>query len=285
MNYIEVQGLTKTYNTFKLYHASMILPKGYIMGFIGENGAGKTTFLRTMLKLTNREEGTIHLLGKDMDTDEIDIKQEISFMSGDAIFYPKSKLSSITKSFSLFYKNWDNNLYQKYLQDFKIDENKRINELSQGMRIKYNLALALSHQAKLLILDEPTSGLDPVAREMLLEVFQSIVENGDVSILFSTHITSDLEKCADYITMIQNGKILMTSTKDDLIDSFFVVSGGTSQLDKIQSKLVSFKSNSLGFTGLISSKEIDYLEGYNIKKPTLDDLIIYHSTYRGAHHD
>lgn len=285
MNYIEVQGLTKTYNTFKLDHASMILPKGYIMGFIGENGAGKTTFLRTMLKLTNREEGTIHLLGKDMDTDEIDIKQEISFMSGDAIFYPKSKLSSITKSFSLFYKNWDNNLYQKYLQDFKIDENKRINELSQGMRIKYNLALALSHQAKLLILDEPTSGLDPVAREMLLEVFQSIVENGDVSILFSTHITSDLEKCADYITMIQNGKILMTSTKDDLIDSFFVVSGGTSQLDKIQSKLVSFKSNSLGFTGLISSKEIDYLEGYNIKKPTLDDLIIYHSTYRGAHHD
>lgn len=285
MNYIEVQGLTKTYKTFKLDHASMILPMGYIMGFIGENGAGKTTFLRTMLKLTNREEGTIHLLGKDMDTDEIDIKQEISFMSGDAIFYPKSKLSSITKSFRLFYKNWDNDLYQKYLQDFKIDESKRINELSQGMRIKYNLALALSHQAKLLILDEPTSGLDPVAREMLLEVFQSIVENGDVSILFSTHITSDLEKCADYITMIQNGKILMTSTKDDLIDSFFVVSGGTSQLDKIQSKLVSFKSNSLGFTGLISSKEIEYLEGYTIKKPTLDDLIIYHSTYRGAHHD
>jgi len=285
MNYIEVQGLTKTYKTFKLDHASMILPMGYIMGFIGENGAGKTTFLRTMLKLTNREEGTIHLLGKDMDTDEIDIKQEISFMSGDAIFYPKSKLSSITKSFSLFYKNWDNDLYQKYLQDFKIDENKRINELSQGMRIKYNLALALSHQAKLLILDEPTSGLDPVAREMLLEVFQSIVENGDVSILFSTHITSDLEKCADYISMIQNGKILMTSTKDDLIDSFFVVSGGTSQLEKIKSKLVSFKTNSLGFTGLIASKEIDRLEGYTLKKPTLDDLIIYHSTYRGAHHD
>ncbi len=285
MNYIEVQELTKTYKTFKLDHASMILPMGYIMGFIGENGAGKTTFLRTMLKLTNREEGTIHLLGKDMDTDEIDIKQEISFMSGDAIFYPKSKLSSITKSFSLFYKNWDNDLYQKYLQDFKIDENKRINELSQGMRIKYNLALALSHQAKLLILDEPTSGLDPVAREMLLEVFQSIVENGDVSILFSTHITSDLEKCADYISMIQNGKILMTSTKDDLIDSFFVVSGGTSQLEKIKSKLVSFKTNSLGFTGLIASKEIDRLEGYTLKKPTLDDLIIYHSTYRGAHHD
>jgi ABC-2 type transport system ATP-binding protein len=284
MNYIEVQRLTKTYPTFKLDQASMTLPKGYIMGFIGENGAGKTTFLRTMLNLTNREAGSISLLGKDMESHEVDIKQEIGFMSGDAIFYPKAKLSSITKAFRLFYINWDEALYQSYLQDFKLDETKRISELSQGMRIKYSLALALSHQAKLLILDEPTSGLDPVAREMLLEVFQSIVEQGDVSILFSTHITSDLEKCADYITMIQNGKILMASTKDDLIDSYYVVSGSPSQLDKIQSKLISFKTNSLGFTGLIASKEVSSLEGYSIKKPTLDDLIIYHSTYRGVHH-
>jgi ABC-2 type transport system ATP-binding protein len=284
MNYIEVQGLTKTYPTFKLNQASMILPMGYIMGFIGENGAGKTTFLRTMLNLTNRESGTIKLLGKDMYAYEVEIKQEIGFMSGDAIFYPKSKLSSITKAFRLFYKNWDEALYQRYLQDFNLDESKRINELSQGMRIKYNLALALSHQAKLLILDEPTSGLDPVAREMLLEVFQSIVEQGDVSILFSTHITSDLEKCADFITMIQNGRILMASTKDDLIDSFYLVSGSHSQLEKIQTKLVSYKSNTLGFTGLIASKDANDLEGFTIKKPTLDDIIIYHSTYRGVHH-
>lgn len=284
MNSIEVQGLTKTYPTFKLDQVSMTLPQGYIMGFIGENGAGKTTFLRTMLNLTNKEAGTINLLGKNMETHEVDIKEEIGFMSGDSIFFPKAKLSSITKAFRLFYKHWDHELYQKYLSDFKLDETKKISELSQGMRIKYSLALALSHQAKLLILDEPTSGLDPVAREMLLEVFQSIVEQGDVSILFSTHITSDLEKCADYITMIQNGKILMASTKDDLIDSFYVVSGSLRQLDKVKGKMVSYKTNTLGFTGLIPSKETSSLEGCTIKKPTLDDIIIYHSTYRGVHH-
>src|SRR5690606_13167777 len=136
----------------------------------GENGAGKTTFLRSMLNIINKDSGTVKLFGLDIDTHELDIKQDVAFMSGDAIFYPRSKLSKITNAFKIFYKNWDDALYQQYMADFKLDENKRVSELSQGMRIKYSLVLALSHKAKLLILDEPTSGLDPVAREMLLDV-------------------------------------------------------------------------------------------------------------------
>ncbi|MCK7485171.1 MAG: ABC transporter ATP-binding protein [Bacillus subtilis] len=183
------------------------MPKGYIMGFIGENGAGKTTFLRTMLNLTNREAGSIKLPRQRHGCPTKSKSNKKSALCPAMPFsIPKAKLSSITKAFRLFYKNWDEALYQRYLQDFNLDESKRINELSQGMRIKYNLALALSHQAKLLILDEPTSGLDPVAGKCFWKSFSRSSRQGDVSILFSTHITSDLEKCADFITMIQNGR-------------------------------------------------------------------------------
>lgn len=276
MNAFEVKNLTKIYPTFLLDHLSFSIPKGYIMGFIGANGAGKTTTMKAMLNVIRKDEGTVLLFNKSMDDNEIELKKRIGFVSGDA-FYPKRKVKEITDVYRRFYPTWDETLYKHYLSQFHIDPNKKIDELSKGMKMKYCIALALSHQAELLILDEPTSGLDPVARDELLEVFQTLVEEGEVSILFSTHITSDLEKCSDYITFIQNGKLVVSTTKDDLIDQYRVVSGSKNNLDEVKEHLISYKMNSLGFTGLIKTATIPYKSSLNYAQPTLDDIMIYYA--------
>lgn len=281
MNILEIKNLNKSYPNFKLQNVNLTMEKGYIMGFIGENGAGKTTVLRSMLNIVKRESGDIKIFGKDMDIDELDIKQDIAFMAGDSTFYPKKKLVTITNIFKTFYKNWDDDIYNKHMKIFKLDENKKVTELSQGMRIKYSITLALSHKAKLLILDEPTSGLDPVARDMLLDIFREIIMDGEHSILFSTHITSDLEKCADYITFISNGKIIESETKDDFMDSYRLISGNKDQLDIIKDQLISHKVNSFGFTGLIKTNKTANLKNFNLLPPTLDDIMVYYSTYGG----
>lgn len=281
MNLIEIKNLKKEYPNFLLNDVSFSLKKGYIMGFIGENGAGKTTTLKSMLNIIKRDSGNVKIFNKEIDQYELDIKKEIAFMSGDTDFYPKSKLKDITKVFRRFFEHWDNDVYDEYLKLFNLDPNKKISELSKGMKMKYSLTLALSHKAKLLILDEPTSGLDPVARDGLLEIFQQIVEDGEVSILFSTHITSDLEKCADYITFISNGMIIESCSKDDLIDSYRLVNGTKEYLNEVKQDMISYKENTFGFTGLIKSKHLSNINEINIAVPTLDDIMIYYSNYGG----
>jgi ABC-2 type transport system ATP-binding protein len=276
MNTLDVKNLSKTYNTFQLNNVSFTIPEGYIMGFIGENGAGKTTTINAMLNLIKKESGTVHILGKNMDEEEISIKQNIGFVSGES-FYPKRKLKEITKVYKQFYPLWDEDTYHTLMERFNLDEDKKVLELSKGMKMKYQITLALSHQAKLLILDEPTSGLDPVARDNLLELFQSLVENGDVSIFFSTHITSDLEKCADYITFIQKGTIIESLSKDDLIDRYRIVSGSKDDLEKIKDSLVAYKTNSLGYHGLILRDKVMDLKNSQFGIPTLDDIMIYYA--------
>ena len=191
-------------------------------------------------------------------------------------YYPKAKLKTLTSVVSKFYENWDDEVYFHYLNKFGLDENKRVSELSSGMKIKYSLTLSLSHHAKLYILDEPTSGLDPVARDELLELFQELVEDGQKSILFSTHITSDLEKCADYITYIKNGQIIASDTKDDLINSFRLVKGSNDKLEMIKQSLISHKTNSFGFSGLIKTENLASNTDLNISPPTLEEIMIYH---------
>ena len=176
-----------------------------------------------------------------------------------------------------FYPSWDEEIYQKYLELYKIDSTKKLDELSKGMKMKYYLSLALSHNAKLLILDEPTSGLDPVARDGLLETFQTIVEAGEISVLFSTHITSDLEKCADFITFIKAGKIVDSCTKDDLIDKYKLVNGTKESLKMVKDKLIAYKENSFGFNGLIKSVDVKVFNGVQYGQPSLDDIMIYYS--------
>jgi ABC-2 type transport system ATP-binding protein len=283
MNGIEVKDLRKSYKDFALKDVSFSLPEGYIMGFIGENGAGKTTTINAMLNITSKEHGLVHILGKNMDDEELDIKSEIGFVSGES-FYHKKKIKAITNVYKRFYKHWDEDKYQGYLKRFNLDEDKRVDELSKGMVMKYMLSLALSHQAKLLILDEPTSGLDPVARDNLLEIFQSLVEELEVTILFSTHITSDLEKCADYITYIHQGQIVESMAKDDMLDKYRLVTGSMDDLEAIKDTIISYKTNAFGFIGLILRDH--QLDKGNLRygQPSIDDVMIYFAE-KEVYHD
>lgn len=217
---IEVEKLCKSYPGFSLDNVTFNLAPGRIMGFIGKNGAGKSTTLKTILNMVHPDSGTVKMFGKDYYINEKECKEQIGVVFGGIDFYPLKKLSSITAVTKRFYTNWDDEDYHKYIKLFSLDESKKFKELSSGMRVKYLLALALSHHAQLLILDEPTSGLDPVSRDELLYIFKRIVKDGNRSVLFSTHITSDLDRCADDITYIQNGKIIRSCDKETFIHSF-----------------------------------------------------------------
>lgn len=211
MNLLQVNGLTKIYPKFQLKEVSFEVEQGRIMGFVGRNGAGKTTTLKSILNIVHPNAGCVKYFGLNFQEYEEEIKQRIGFSGGRADFYKQKKVSDIISVTKRFYKSWDEETYEKYRDLFSIDEEKTPSQLSQGMNVKLSLLIALSHHAEFLILDEPTSGLDPVSREELLEVFQYLKKQG-ISILFSTHITSDLDKCADDITYIRNGKIIYTGS-------------------------------------------------------------------------
>ncbi len=219
-NVIEVKNLCKNYKDFSLNNLSFSFPMGSIMGLVGQNGAGKTTTIRLILNMAKRDSGEINIFGLDNLTNEQRIKQDIAAVFDELFFVDTWKVCEVERAISGFYNKWDSKLYGEYLAKFKLPVNKKVKDLSRGMKVKLMLAAALSYEAELLILDEPTSGLDPVARNELLEIFQAYVSNGQRSILFSTHITSDLEKVADYITLIDNGNIIYTGTKDDLWKQF-----------------------------------------------------------------
>ncbi|MGL1891819.1 MAG: ABC transporter ATP-binding protein [Spirochaetaceae bacterium] len=274
---LKVENLNKSFPKFELKDVSFSLDKGYIMGFIGANGAGKTTTIKSIINLMHPESGNIEILGSNFKENEYEIKQKLAFVVGDSDYYPNKKLKNITEVVKRFYINWDDDKYNKYMKKFSLDDDKKIRELSSGMKVKFQITLALSYGAILFIFDEPTSGLDPVARDNLLELFQEIVEDGDKSILFSTHITSDLEKCADFITFIQNGSIIKTQEKDDFINSYRVINGTEDQLESIKPNLISYKKDSFGFRALIKYPEFENLDDYQNVRPSLDEIMIFHS--------
>ena len=280
MNILEVENLRKIYPAFTLKDVSFKLEHGYIMGFIGSNGAGKTTTLKSIMGLVIKDGGDVRVFEEDFDENQLKIKQKIGFMMGETDYFPKHQLKQITAAVRRFYPEWDDAAYRRYMKRFGLDENKKVDELSSGMRVKYSLTLALSHNAELLILDEPTSGLDPVARDDLLEIFQQLIEDGDKSILFSTHITSDLDKCADYITYIKNGAILESSSKDDLIGKYRMVKGTAQQLPAVKDLAVSYRKNAFGFLALMETAKIPKATDLTVEEPTLEDIMVYHE--RGA---
>lgn len=274
---LKVEGLNKSYEKFHLKDVSFELEKGYIMGFIGSNGAGKTTTLKSILNMIHIDSGEISIFGKNFIENEIMLKQDIGCVFGGTDFYMKRKIRNVTNVIKRFYTNWDQNIYNYYLKKFKLDEDKKICELSEGMKVKYSLTIALSHDAKLFILDEPTSGLDPVARDNVLELFQELVEDGERSVLFSTHIITDLEKCADYITYINNGKIIASATKDEFINDYRVVKGPKTQLNLIKNDLIAYKVTSFGFIGLIKSNVFSEREGISVEIPSMEEIMIYYA--------
>ena len=228
---LTVQGLCKNYPAFRLENVSFSLTPGTIIGFIGRNGAGKTTTINSILSFIHPDAGKISFFGLEYPEHDREIKKGIGFVSAGMTYYTRKKLKEITGVTKTFYPDWDDGAYRKWLDSFGLDEEKTPAELSNGMKIKYALALALSHGAELLILDEPTSGLDPVSREELVEVFLKLKDEGK-TVFFSTHITSDLEKCADHITYIAKGRLLASEPMDAFL-AHSAAEGAGSTLEEI----------------------------------------------------
>lgn len=276
MEILSVQNLSKHYEKFTLKGVSFSLEKGYIMGFIGRNGAGKTTTLKSMMRLVHPNSGKVTVFGMDFAENELACKQKIGFMLGGVDYYPKKKLCTIAEVTSRFYSEWDNAEYMRCLATFELDPEKKVDELSAGMRVKFSLALALSHHAQLLILDEPTSGLDPVSRDELLLLFQDLIEDGEHSILFSTHIISDLEKCADFITYLKDGEIIARADKDSFLDSYRMVNGTTAQLNpSLTKKIIGLREHKFGFEGLIRKADVAAANGVEVAPADLENIMIH----------
>lgn len=276
-NAIEVKNLVKEYKDFKLDNINLEIKKGCIVGLIGENGAGKTTLIKSLLNIIKISKGNIKIFDKDYIKNEQIIKDDIGVVL-DNMFFPEilspKDINLIMKD---IFKKWDEQIFNKYLKDFGLSKNKKIKEMSKGMRKKLEIATALSHHPKLLILDEPTSGLDPVVRSEVLDIFLNFIQNEENTILLSTHITSDLENIADHIVFIDNGKKVLDKSRDDIIDNYGILKCDIKYFDKIdKNDIVKYKKNKYDCQVLVDNiNEIrNKYKDCIIDKITLDDLMV-----------
>ena len=274
-NILEIKNLSKKYDSFELKNINIELPKGTIMGFIGENGAGKTTTIKSILNIISKDSGQIKIFG--LDNKETKIKEDIGVVLDDSFFSEYLNPLDINKIMKNIYKNWDEKLYFKYIEDFKLSKEKISKEYSSGMKMKLKIAVALSHHPKLLILDEPTSGLDPIARNEILDIFQEFIQDENKGIFVSSHITSDLEHIADYITFINNGEIIFSKTKNELLESYGIARCSKEQFKKINKEdYIKYKKNRYEYDVLIENK-YEFRRSYNISvidKPSLEDIML-----------
>ena len=265
---LQVRGLCKRYPGFALEDVGFTLHRGEIMGLIGRNGAGKTTTLKSLLNLVHPDAGEIRFFGLDASAQELQIKRRIGFVSGGADYYPGKKLKTVLEVTRRFYPDWDAAACERYMRQFALDENKQLRQLSAGMRVKFALTMALSHRAELLLLDEPTSGLDPISREELLEIFLGLADEG-VSILFSTHITSDLEKCAESITYIQSGRIRASEPLRAFTEGYRLAELPEKPDDK---RLLGVRRSREGYTALLRA---DDAADFAARAATLDEIMVH----------
>lgn len=276
MSLLKIENLSKTYPAFKLDNVSFTLDEGYIMGFIGRNGAGKTTTLKSMLRFVHPNSGKVIINDFDIEKDEFGVKNSIGFVSGLDGYYSQKKIKTVTQVTKRFFSNWNEELYRELLQKFNLDEEKLIKNLSAGMKVKYQIAIAMSHDARLLILDEPTSGLDPVSRDELVLLFQDYIADGKHSILFSTHITSDLDKCADYITYIKKGKIIDSTDIVSFKEKYLLINGKTEDLsEELKSKIIGMHENKFGFEGMISTADKDSFGNCELSEANLEEIMVH----------
>ena len=277
-NAIEIKNLTKKYDaSFKLGEININIPSGQIVGLIGENGAGKTTLIKSILNIIKKDTGTIKIFNKDVNKDERIIKEDIGVVLDDMFFPEVLTVKDINIIMKDTYKSWDSILYFKYLQEFKIETNKKINKLSKGMRKKLEIATALSHHPKLLILDEPTSGLDPVVRKEILDIFLKFLKDDEHTILLSTHITSDLEHIADKIIFIDKGNIILDESRDDIMDNYGILKCPLDKFAEIDHKdIIAYQKNKYDYTILINNQN-KIKKKYKdciLDKITIEDLMI-----------
>lgn len=252
---LHIEGLCKKYADFQLDHVTFSLPKGCILGFVGENGAGKTTTIKAILNLISIDSGSISVLGLDHQKKERAIKEQIGVVFDNSGFHSCLTPNDIESILKRIYKNWDSALYRSYLKKFALPQNKQIKKFSKGMTMKLNIATALSHRPRLLILDEATSGLDPIVREEILDIFLDFIQDEEHSILISSHITSDLDKIADYIAFIHNGKIVFSRPKDELAGKMGVLKCSTSDFQKLSaSEILRYRKSQFGYEALLDDR-------------------------------
>ena len=276
MDFLRLEKINKKYPTFSLKDVSFAIKPGEIMGFIGRNGAGKTTTLKSIMNLIHYDSGKVYAFDTDMNENELENKQRIGFALSELNYYPNKTIRQLMNVTKRFYKNFDEKKFDEVCKLFNLNIDKKLEELSSGMKVKYSVAIALSHKAELLILDEPTSGLDPVSRDEILDIFREIVKNKDRAILFSTHITSDLDKCASNITYIHNGEIIFTGKKNDFVNSYLFVRDKSKNHD-LDKEYIAFKELDDHIEGLIDVKNKDVFvkAGISLQEPDLEEIMVY----------
>ncbi len=275
-NILEVKDVCKQYSDFALDHVTFQLPAGCIMGFIGENGAGKSTTIKIILDLVKKDSGTVTIFGKDSETELKLVKEQIGVVVDECCFPSNLSIQNIRKIMRGIYKNWKGRTFQKYVKQFALPEKKPIKDFSKGMKMKLSIAVALSHQSKLLILDEATSGLDPMIREEILDVFLDFIQDETHGILLSSHIISDLEKICDYITLIHQGKILFTEEKDELLEKYALLKCSEEELETVSIDAIKGKKkNKFGVEALVEREKVN--GNFNMEKPSLEEIMLYFS--------
>ena len=273
-NAIEISNLRKQYKNFSLDNISFSVPSGFVSGFIGENGAGKTTTLKLILGMAMKDGGSINLFGKP--ADDVSLKEDLGVLFEQPYYQEDWTPVDIEKAMRPFYKKWCSETFHQYMKRFSLDSKQKYKTMSRGMKMKLGIAVTLAHDAKLLLLDEPTSGLDPVGRDEILGFFRDYMVEENRTIFFSTHITSDLEKIADYIIYIKNGKIIYSGLKDELIDKYCLVRGGTGDLPHSKRKqILGLREHPGGFDGMIEIKDIaGFPAGVIMETVSLDDIMV-----------
>ena len=275
---LEIKNLCKEYKSFTLKDIGFSLPQGYIMGLIGPNGAGKTTTIKLILNMLHKHRGEIKILGLDSVTDQNKIKESIGAVFDSNYFVADWTVSEVEKYIGIFYSNWDSDKFRSMVNRFGLSPEKKVKELSRGMQMKLMISCAFSHDAKFLILDEPTSGLDPVARDELLDILQEFISDGQRSVLFSTHITSDLDKIADFITFINRGELIYSGTKDEFIAGFRIIKGDKNEISVEQEKkIIGIRKYSTGFEGLIRTTDMNSFSKLNFEPVSIDEIIVFTS--------
>lgn len=283
---LEIRNLSKRYPGFALQDVNISLESGYIMGFIGPNGAGKTTTIKLIMNLIRRDSGEIRIFGLDNIRDGARARDRIGFVYDECFFYDELTIRETRRLIAPFYSRWDDQAFYDYLDRFGLPLGKKVKDLSRGMKMKLALAVALSHHADLIIMDEPTSGLDPVFRSELLDLLLELIQDENKGVFFSTHITTDLDRIADYITFINQGKIVFSEPRDTILERYALVKGGRELLDQgLKQKFVGIRETNFGWEGLTGDAQtIRQLLGNAavIETPSLEDIMVY--TVRGNRH-
>lgn len=281
MNAIEIKNLRKNLGNFSLKIDDLKIPEGFVTGFIGPNGSGKTTTIKLIMNMINKDEGFIKMWGKDYKINNLNIKDKIGYVGEFSGYLHEAKIGRIKKSLSVFYKNWDEKLYEKYMKQFNLNEDKAYKDLSKGQQKKFEIVMAMSHHPKLIIMDEPTANLDPLVRNELLNILQERIEEDNATVFFSTHITSDLDKIGDYVVFIYKGEIFLADTKDNILENHIIVKGKKEFLNnEIRNIFISINENAFGFEGLVNNRKKAYeIFGEEVlyDKPNLEDILTYYT--------